>query len=265
MGTKLLVKLILRLLAPAAAVALVVVVLVRLELIENPLRSVAEELGLINRTKLAASAVLLEELRSIYRLNTVEYIYRTVFPFDYMPETTDYADIMESIRTSSGPANEALTDDQRMYLDALNIAEEVGLGEEEFLVLTVRVAAGFDLEGTVQEGTPHGGATISRDDETGRRTARVSIPPAAVTDVVIEDVDPQTYSYPDVGMDAEQWREVAGFVAEYIEARTVEEGILEAAGENARELTRNLLIAAGIDHVTFANERNNSANSEEGL
>ena len=165
MGSKLLLKLLLRLLAPALVLALVVVLLVRLEIIENPVRFVAEELGIVSRTKTAGSTLLLEELRSIYRLNTMEYIYRTVFPFDYMPETTDYSEVMNTIRNSAVPAGEALTEDQRLYFDAANLAEDVGLEEEEFLVLTVRVFAGFDLENT-----SHGdGATTENASEAASR------------------------------------------------------------------------------------------------
>jgi hypothetical protein len=91
----------------------------------------------------------------------------------------------------------------------------------------------------------------------------VRIPEAAVTDIVIEDVDPSTYPYPDVGLNAEEWREVAEFVSKHVEARTIDEGILSDARENARELVRSLLISAGIDQVSFANEENNSANSED--
>jgi hypothetical protein len=69
-------------------------------------------------------------------------------------------------------------------------------------------------------------------------------------------------------MDAEGWREVAAFVSQHVEARTIEEGILESATANARELVRNLLLSAGIDEVSFAqpsslNDANNEANSEE--
>jgi hypothetical protein len=269
-GTRLLLKLLARVAAPALLVAVLLVVLVRLDILDAPLRNLAEDIGILSRETRSSSEVLLEELGEIYRLNTVEYIYRTVFPFDYMPETTDLTDIMATIRESRGSLDEVLSADQRLYFDAFNLADEVGLGEEEFLVLTVRVFAGFDLAGTPFEGAGARGAayvTVEPDGSGEGRRATVRIPPAEVTDIVIEDVDPATYPYPDVGLDADGWRRVAAFIAEHVEARTVDEGILETATDNARELVTTLLLSAGIDQVSFvqpssANDAKSPANSE---
>jgi hypothetical protein len=250
-----------------------------LDVLENPLRSLALDLGIVRRERISSSSVLLKELRDIYALNTVEYIYRTVFPYDYMPETTSMDEIMEAIRNGEGPVDRILEPEQRLYFDAHNLAQEVGLGGDEFIVLTVRAFAGFDLDGTAfaDAGRDPGGATAEpgrdpasraapyvslENTEDGFRIAHVRIPRAAVTDIIIEDVDPDTYSYPDVGMDAEAWREVAEFVSEHVKERTIEEGILDTAASNARGLVETLLLSAGIDQVSFENEAKSSANSE---
>ncbi|NBF40506.1 MAG: DUF4230 domain-containing protein [Spirochaetes bacterium] len=269
LGSRVLIKVLLRILLPAALVVAVLIALVRFEILDAPLRRLAEDLGLMSRETRSTSQIILEELREVYALETVEYIYRTVFPFDYMPETTDLTDILNTLRYNSGPIDEVLTDDQQLYFDAFNLADEVGLAEEEFIVLTVRVYAGFDLAGTPL--AAGGGApapepdvvTVDTDEESGRRQARIGMPPAEVTDILIEDVDPSTYHYPDVGLDAEGWRKVAAFVSEHVEARTIEEGILEDARRNARDLVRSLLLSAGIDQISFENEPKSSANSEE--
>jgi hypothetical protein len=258
LGSRVLIKVLLRILLPAALVVAVLITLVRFEILDAPLRRLAEDIGLISRETRSTSQIILEELREVYALETVEYIYRTVFPFDYMPETTDLTDILNTLRYNSGPIDEVLSEDQQLYFDAFNLADDVGLAEEEFIVLTVRVYAGFG------EGAPSPEyVTVDTDEESGRRHARIGMPPAAVTDILIEDVDPSTYHYPDVGLDAEGWREVATFVSEHVEARTIEEGILEDARRNARDLVRTLLLSAGIDQVSFENEAKSSANSEE--
>lgn len=275
LGSRFVIRLLLRILLPAALLAAVLIALVRFEILDAPLRRLAEDIGLISRETRSSSQIILEELREVYALDTVEYIYRTVFPFDYMPDTTDLADIMNTLRYNSGPIDVVLSEDQELYFDAFNLADEVGLAEEEFIVLTVRVYAGFDLAGTrLATGKAESGAgsegspspdyvTVDTDEESRRRHARVRIPPAAVTDIVIEDVDPSTYHYPDVGLDAAGWRDVAAFVAEHVEERTIEEGILEDARDNARALVRTLLLSAGIDQVSFEKEAKSSANSEE--
>lgn len=275
MGTRLLVKLLLRVALPALLAVAVIVALVRFDLLAGPLRALAEDLGIMSRETVSTSEVMLEELGEIYRLETVEYIYRTVFPYDYMPDSTSMAEVMRTIRETTAPLDEALTEDQKLYFDAYNLAEDIGLSEEEFLVLTVRVFAGFELAGTpfagpADTGAPADAAVAADDyvrleplpDGEGRR-ARVRLPQPTVTDIVIEDVDPATYRYPDVGMDAEGWRRVAGFMSEHVEARTIEDGILDSAGANARELVRTLLLSAGIDQVSFENEANSDANSED--
>ena len=281
LGSRLLIKLLLRILLPAALVVAVLIALARFEVLDAPLRRLAEDIGLIHQETRSTSQIILEELREVYALETVEYIYRTVFPFDYMPDTTNLADIMNTLRYNSGSIDEVLGEDQRLYFDAFNLSDEVGLAEDEFVVLTVRVYAGFDLAGTPlaagggaadgAAGDATGGTPISAPDmvtvetieESGRRHARVRIPPATVTEILIEDVDPSTYHYPDVGLDPEGWREVAAFVAEHVEARTIEEGILEDARENAQALVRTLLLSAGIDQVSFENEAKSSENSDE--
>ncbi|MFP4566144.1 MAG: DUF4230 domain-containing protein [Spirochaetaceae bacterium] len=246
-----------RVLLPVALAAAVFIALVRFEILDAPLRRLAEDIGLMSRETRSSSQIVLEELREVYALDTVEYIYRTVFPFDYMPDTTDLADIMNTLRYTSGPIDEVLSEDQQLYFGAVNLAEDVGLGEQEFMVLTVRISAGLD-----RAGTPFA-AEVDTDEESGHRHARVRIPPATVTDILIEDVDPAGYPYPDVGLDAEGWRSVAAFVTEHIEDRTIEEGILEDARENARALVRTLLLSAGIDQVSFEKEAKRSANSDE--
>ncbi|MFO7780370.1 MAG: hypothetical protein R6W94_01950, partial [Spirochaetia bacterium] len=148
LGSRVLTKVLLRILLPAALVLAVLIALVRFEILDAPLRRLAEDIGLMSRETRSTSQIILEELRDVYALETVEYIYRTVFPFDYMPETTNLTDILNTLRYNSGPINEVLTEDQQLYFDAFNLADEVGLAEEEFIVLTVRVYAGFDLAGT---------------------------------------------------------------------------------------------------------------------
>jgi hypothetical protein len=165
-----LIKLLWRVAVPGVVAALLVVPFVRLDILDDPLRALALDLGIIREETTSSSSVLLQELRDVYRLTTVEYIYRTVFPFDYMPEQTDMDEIMAEIRSGSGPLEEILSEKQLLYFDAHNLAEEVGLGSEEFLVLTVRVHAGFDLTGTPYAAAGTGTAT-GRDEATGSRDA----------------------------------------------------------------------------------------------
>jgi hypothetical protein len=53
-------------------------------------------------------------------------------------------------------------------------------------------------------------------------------------------------------VDAEEWREISSFVAEEARRRTVEEGILREAEENARVFLTTLLTEAGFAQIRFA-------------
>ena len=205
----------------------------------------------------ASSVVTLQSVRDLYAFNTVEYIHRAVFPYDYLPQNVSITGILQKLRTATGTMQETLTPEEYLYFQTYNLAMEVGMsltGRAEFVVVTVVLTAGFDL----REWMNAEGAEVFRAEkvtgETGEvRRAIVAPPPAAITDVVVEDISADSYPYPDIAVSAEAWRRIAGFVEE--RAREIPQipMLLAAAARNGREFVAEVLRQAGYDEVVFTN------------
>lgn len=205
----------------------------------------------------ASSVVTLQSVRDLYAFNTVEYIHRAVFPYDYLPQDVSITGILQKLRTATGTVQETLTPEEYLYFQTYNLAMEIGMsltGRAEFVVVTVVLTAGFDL----REWMNAEGAEVFRAEtvtgETGEvRRAIVAPPPAAITDVVVEDISADNYPYPDIAVSAEAWRRIAGFVEE--RAREIPQipMLLATAARNGREFVAEVLRQAGYDEVVFTN------------
>jgi hypothetical protein len=196
----------------------------------------------------SVQAALLTEIRDVLRFNTVEYVYRTVFPQDFMAPGLSLRGITNQLRTGTGRFEEILSQEEREYLRAYDISSHLGLrtGDDggEFLVVTVIVRAGFDLH--AEEFSSAESLELERRPD--GTVAVIRLPRPVVTDVVVEDIDPSSYRFPDVPVSPEGWREI---VRGRVVQRTVEAGILEYAEANAESFIRRLLPAAGINALEF--------------
>jgi len=228
-------------------------------------------LGIIGEERTAASDVLLREIRDLYSLTTVEYVHKTVFPHDYLGASLNFDSILRKLRAGRGKVNEILDPQEKDYLEACNLASAVGLdtGKDacKFVVVTAVIRGGFDLEGTAldpradlspEQRSRRFPVSDVRDPSTGKRTGRsirIELPRPVITDVVIEDPKPETYTYPDVELKPEHWKLLAAFVESRVRKSAEREGILKAADENCREFLKGLLSQAGFTHVEFAVSR----------
>ncbi|MFN2312274.1 MAG: hypothetical protein ABR590_09510 [Spirochaetia bacterium] len=243
------------------AVAATVLGLVILRL---PAELLPQAFEVLRREQRSGHELLLTEVHDLYRFHTVEYVYRSVFPYDYMAPHLSLAGILRSIRSGSGSIADMLNKEEQRYLDAYNISLQAGLRSDtaaaEFVVVTVVVRAGFDLSDTVFA-RPHE-ATLEQlrsvfsveesqptPDGTKIRVAHMRTPPAVITDLRVEDVNPETYPYPDVSLSPEGWREIAQFVRAHARSETIGDGILAAAERNGHRLLETLLLQLGYDSV----------------
>ncbi len=203
---------------------------------------------------------LLLEVRDIAQFSTVEYVYRTVFPFDFLP--ADLRAREESLRRIDRNRfyrpDAVLSGAERRYLQTLELCEEIGLPVNgyRFIVITARIRAGFDLQGLAgdRSGVPEP-ADIARsvriDEESGRRTIRIVLPEPSITEVIVEDADSTRYGYPDLALSPEQWKRLSSFVVEHLRDRVIQEGILETARERGELFIRSFLEKSGFQRVEF--------------
>ena len=226
-----------------------------------------QALGLRTEEKTAVSDLLLREIRDLYSLTTVEYVHKAVFPQDYLPPDVNFESILRKLRAGTGPIKSLLHPVEQDYLDAYNLALRIGLrvgkGAYDFVVVTAVVRGGFDLGGTALD--PRAGLSPQdrerrfavgevRDPKTGRKTGkkiRVELPKPVITDVIIEDPRPENYPFPDVKLQPEGWKHLAGFVEDRARKAAEAEGILETADRNCRDFLKALLGQGGFTEIDF--------------
>ncbi|GEM_PF-1269096 len=240
----------------------------------------------IRSERVAGHDILLRELQDIAQLHTVEYRYRTVFPFDYMPPDISLSAILTRLRGEDRRYEDAITARERDYLAAYNLVERHGIGTRrggEFVVLDVLVSAGFALDGVEElnglDEPDTTGRLVETDNLRGRgdldrpqsiaaleisgeadpaqpgrvlQVATVTLPAPTVTQVRVADIDPAFYPYPEILLTPAAFREIAVYVRERAERRVIERGILERAEESGRRAVEQLLLRAGFDRVEFA-------------
>lgn len=216
--------------------------------------------------KSSVSEALLERVRDLYTLRTVEYVYKTVFPYDYMPETISLSDILAAMRVGVGTTRTLLTPAQQLYLRAYNLAVDSGLHATvdsfDFVVVTTTVTAGFDLSSLVTGNSQAPGAgtddssgdlgiTVTSNGNGKPGSVLIRLPPVRVVRVATEDISHSNYPYPDVDLSPDSWRKISQFVADQVENSTVEQGLLDRAQKNALAFLKALFLGAGFDSVSF--------------
>ena len=205
-----------------------------------------------SETTVSSSSVL-SEVRDVFELSTAELIYRTVFPYDYLDPELDMQRIYQRISGGQGVIRDILTEAEYEYYQAWNLAEDVGLSPDrsrnQFVVVTTISRAGFDLSRLSDAGQL---LTISSEEtENGReiRVVRVRMPPAAISDIEIEDSDSSSYDYPDANLSPDEWRRVAEFVQGRAGQRAIELGLLDEARDRGEAFVRRMLTRAGFDRI----------------
>jgi len=201
--------------------------------------------------KTAVSVTLLGEVREILSFNTVEYVYKTVFPFDFAPPETDW----DNLRWKQ-QRNAEITEAEKKLLEVYELCSDVGIRLDSrtyvFVVITSVVKGGFDLQNTVYE-NPHLVDNLEdyiRIDEESN-ILYVRLPDPVIVDLIIEDSTSENYKYPDLGIEPENWKKLTAFIAREIEGKVIEEGILDAAQERGEEFFRKLFLEAGYHDIIF--------------
>ena len=189
-----------------------------------------------------SSEAILKQVRDISRLNTIEFIYKTVFPYDLISENTDFNALVDRYRKG-----EKLSFTEIETLSVYGLAEQAGINllknDNSFAVVTVRLKAGYDFSDSLQEDT------VLIDEQ--NRSITIQLPPVQITEVIIEDADSSIYDYPDLEVSPEQWKTLTSILSRKIKTKAEERGILEAAGVRGRTYIEQLLLSAGFQQVLF--------------
>jgi hypothetical protein len=174
------------------------------------------DISLVQRTTEAGHDAVLEQMRDISELQTVEYIYKLVFPHDFCIDGVSIPEILERSK-SGGPAIEdALSPEEYRYYQAYFLARDAGLqplsGPYDFLVITAYVELGYRLDSLDAAEL----VQIIPGTDGGDDRVRISLPPAEILQIRIEDPDSGNYPYPDLILDQANWGRIAAFARDHI-------------------------------------------------
>ncbi len=198
------------------------------------------KLPFIYNTKSSHSEIILKEIHKISNLSTVEYIYKSVFPFDFIDTNTNWKKLL-----SKKSKNEYLTELQQDELWIYNQCKSIGINLEydiyDFVVITSIVKAGFNLEDKI----------TSHDIVVEGKNITLKIPNTIITKFTIEDPDSTNYKYPDLDVNPQQWKQITNFVEKKIRIKVLEDGILKNAEKRGQDFIKSILLESGWENVIF--------------
>ena len=195
----------------------------------------------VKTERTASSEAVLKQVADISRLNTIEYIYKIVFPYDLINTDVDLAALVKRYK-----AGELLNFKEIEMLSIYGISYEAGIDllkeTFDFAVVTARIKAGYDFKDSTEDIL-----TISQDG----RVVSIKLPPVKITAIIIEDADSTVYDYPDLNVSPDQWKTLTSIISDMVTAKAEEKGILHAADVRGRNFIEQLLINAGYSEVKF--------------
>lgn len=208
---------------------------------------------ILRRTTESMSVVVLQETRDVLNFQTIEYVYKAVFPYDFVETDYDWRALL-----NKAAANTELTESELEHLDFYTFCRELGIrlltDRYDFVVITAVVRAGFDLSGTAFE---HPSAAediteyVAYDEEARRLT--LNLPEPVIVDFIIEDETSEAYPYPDIAMGPDKWKRLTEYAEGRIRGKVIGEGILSQAEERGRDFLERIFLDpdTGIREIVF--------------
>ncbi len=205
----------------------------------NPFSWELPEFSIIRTEKVSARDTLLTDARTVYRLNTVELVYKSVFPYDYLPENPDWQSLFYNEAVGElGPGEKELIEFYR-FCRSLNI--DPVSKEHAFAVVTVIVKAGFDLSDY----------PLSDSIITERKRVQFTLPYPVVTGIIIHDPSETDYPYPGLEISPENWKRLTEFIKTGVDSIVAETRLLEKAAVKGEELFSRMAAPGGFTDICF--------------
>lgn len=256
-----------RLVLTIAAVLLLVFfgLMAGLRIADVTARDLLENAGILSVERRASAELVSRDVRALAELNTVRYTMQRIFPYDFMDRGLTYRQVQGKLSSSTKAAEDVLSPTELRYWRAYNLALEAGLDPRpeaaEFVVVTTTLYVGYAVDALRESVDDADGPTDPADrfvtldtrevEGEEQRRAEVRLPEPTILNVVVQDVRPEEYPYPDVAISPDAWRQIAQFVAEQAKPATVREELFERARNNTEALITKVLTQAGVGRVTF--------------
>ncbi|MDC7226438.1 MAG: DUF4230 domain-containing protein [Spirochaetales bacterium] len=193
--------------------------------------------------KTASSTLVLQQVRNISRLNTIEFIYKSVFPYDLIKNEAEPADIFRRFKAGERLNAEEIKT-MTVYGIAIDAGIDIGVGSTSFAVISVRITAGYDFPENLSD-------DMISINET-ENVVHVKLPPVRVTEIIIDDADSSVYDYPDLNVSPEQWRVLTSIMSDAAEEEALRRGILLEAEKRGKYFIERMLLSSGYSSVVFS-------------
>ncbi len=194
----------------------------------------------IYNTKSSSTEIILKEINKLSTLSTVEYIYKSVFPFDFLDQDTEWRKLL-SKRAKGDFLTTLEKDNLWVYDQCISIGIDLQHDIYDFVVITSIVEAGLNFEDKI------GGEDIIIEG----KNISLNMPQTIITKFTIEDQDSTKYRYPDLDVDPMHWKQITNYVEEKIRIKVLEDGILKNAETRGNEFIKSLLMESGWESVVF--------------
>ncbi len=214
----------------------------------------------VKRERTAVSVSVLTEVRDIMSLNTVEFVYKSVFPHDFLPSDIRWDSILYKDQTG-----QPLLPEEAEYVSIYRLCRKIGIdlrqNNYDFVVVTGIIKAGYDFSDTPYSSA--GGTSIDESNPEYKRLKEyvsfsedgsrllLKLPQPEIVSFIIEDSTSEDYAYPDISIDPEQWKVLSTFVTEKVRGRVLEEGILRLARKKGEAFITRIMRDAGFQEVVF--------------
>ncbi len=186
------------------------------------------------------SETILTGIKEIAAFSTVEYVYKSVFPFDFYDESTNWDALLK--KEANGEKISAKEQDELLLF---NLCRSVGIylnhHNYQFIVITSLIKAGLTSVETL----------VKDDISINRNEVSIHLPAPAITEFIIEDPDSSSYNYPDMNIDPLHWMKITRYVKDKIISQVLAKGILSEADTRLKEFISSIIQEAGYNSVVF--------------
>ena len=219
---------------------LILVLMTGFIVVKNIIPGFRLSIPFVYNKKSSSSDIILKEINKVSTLSTVEYIYKSVFPFDFFDKDTDWR-VLLSKRTKGEKLTESDIENLWLFDECRSIGINLIYQTYDFVVITSIVEAGMNI----------GEFIDPQDIKTEGKSVTLRMPETIITNFTIEDSDSSSYNYPDLNVDPLNWKKITNYVEDKIKLRVVEDGVLKTAEKRGRDFIESILIESGWDKVIF--------------
>lgn len=174
----------------------------------------------------------------IAQLRNTQYIYKSIFPFDYIYGVPNWGILLYK-------DNKYLSDEDKHNLDFYYKCKKIGINlntADYFVIIKTHATAGFDLDKYMED------PILLSDEERGKLI--IKSPESELLHMAFLD-SLKNENHPDFNVTPEQWQKLTILLTPIIEKRILKSGILEESDKLNRSFLIEFFTAMKWNTVEF--------------